>query len=71
MLHYVFAMLAFNMLWLCVLSTNDRAIRAYLHADFREVGRPRQAQRVGQQVFDVAYMDCLAREILAAVTRAL
>jgi RimJ/RimL family protein N-acetyltransferase len=65
MLHYAFAMLGFNMIWLRVLSTNDRAIRAYTHAGFREAGRLREAQRVGQQAYDIVYMDCLAREFLA------
>jgi RimJ/RimL family protein N-acetyltransferase len=65
MLHYTFAMLGFNMIWLRVLSTTARAIRAYTHAGFREAGRLREAQRVGQQAYDIVYMDCLAREFLA------
>jgi RimJ/RimL family protein N-acetyltransferase len=65
MLHYAFAMLGFNMIWLRVLSTNERAIRAYTRAGFREAGRLREAQRVGQQAYDLVYMDCLAREFLA------
>jgi hypothetical protein len=28
-------------------------------------GRLREAQRVGQQAYDIVYMDCLAREFLA------
>jgi diamine N-acetyltransferase len=66
MLHYAFATLGFNMIWLRVLSTNERAIRAYARAGFREAGRLREAQRVGQQAYDLVYMDCLAREFLAA-----
>ena len=64
MLGYAFATLGFNMIWLRVLSTNERAIRAYNRAGFREAGRLREAQRVGQQAYDVVYMDCLAREFL-------
>ncbi len=52
------------MIWLRVLSTNERAIRAYTRAGFREAGRLREAQRVGQQAHDLVYMDCLAREFL-------
>jgi RimJ/RimL family protein N-acetyltransferase len=50
MLHYAFATLGFNMIWLRVLSSNERAIRAYRRAGFREAGRLREAQRVGQHV---------------------
>jgi diamine N-acetyltransferase len=66
MLHYAFATLGFNMIWLRVLSVNERAIRAYTRAGFREAGRLREAQCVGQQAYDLVYMDCLAREFLAA-----
>jgi diamine N-acetyltransferase len=65
MLHYAFAALGFNMVWLRALGTNERALRAYARAGFREAGRLREAQRVGQQAYDVVYMDCLAREFLA------
>jgi diamine N-acetyltransferase len=66
MLRYAFTMLGFNMIWLRVLSTNERGIRAYLRAGFREAGRLREAQRRGQEAIDVVYMDCLAREFLAS-----
>jgi RimJ/RimL family protein N-acetyltransferase len=65
MLQYAFATLGFNMIWLRALATNERAIRAYTRAGFREAGRLREAQRLGQQAFDIVYMDCLAREFLA------
>jgi len=66
MLRYAFTTLGFNMIWLRVLSTNERGIRAYLRAGFREAGRLREAQRIGQEAIDVVYMDCLAREFLAS-----
>lgn len=66
MLRYAFTTLGFNMIWLRVLSTNERGIRAYLRAGFREAGRLREAQRRGQEAIDVVYMDCLAREFLAS-----
>jgi diamine N-acetyltransferase len=64
MLQYAFATLGFNMIWLRVLSINERGIRAYTRAGFREAGRLREAHRIGQQTYDVVYMDCLAREFL-------
>ena len=66
MLRYAFDTLGFNMIWLRVLSVNERAIRAYIRAGFREAGRLREAQWIGQQAVDVVYMDCLAREFLSA-----
>jgi diamine N-acetyltransferase len=70
MLHYAFATLGFTMIWLRVLSINERAIRAYRRASFREAGRLREAHRLGQQACDVVYMDCLAREFLADASTA-
>lgn len=69
MLHYAFAMLVLSMV-LRVLSPNERAMRAYLHAGFREAESLREPQRVGQRALDVVYLDCLAREFCAAETRA-
>jgi len=69
-LRYAFATLGSNMIWLRVMSSNERAIRAYLHAGFRAAGRLRAALRVGQDAHDVVYMDCLAREFLTAETTA-
>jgi RimJ/RimL family protein N-acetyltransferase len=71
MLRYAFATLGFNMIWLRVQSSNERAIRAYLRAGFRDAGRLREAQRVGQDAIDIVYMDCLAREFLAPETQSL
>jgi diamine N-acetyltransferase len=69
MLRYAFATLGFNMIWLRAQSSNERAIRAYLRAGFREAGRLREAQRIGQDAIDIIYMDCLAREFLASETQ--
>jgi diamine N-acetyltransferase len=68
MLQYAFSTLGFNMIWLRVLSSNEWAIRAYTIAGFREAGRLREAQWIGQQAFDVVYMDCLAKEFLSSVS---
>ena len=69
MLRYAFATLGFNMIWLRAQSSNERAIRAYQRAGFREAGRLREAQRIGQDAIDIIYMDCLAREFLASETQ--
>jgi RimJ/RimL family protein N-acetyltransferase len=69
MLRYAFATLGFNMIWLRAQSSNERAIRAYRRAGFREAGRLREAQRIGQDAIDIVYMDCLAREFLASETQ--
>ena len=66
MLRYAFDTLGFAMIWLRVLSINERALRAYRRAGFQEAGRLREAHRIGQQAIDVIYMDCLAREFVAA-----
>lgn len=59
---------AFNlhniMLW--VFSDNERGIRAYLRAGFREIGRRREARRREGRVYDIVLMDCLATEFRPA-----
>jgi RimJ/RimL family protein N-acetyltransferase len=63
MLTYAFDVLGFHMIWLRVIGTNERAIRAYRRAGFQEAGRLREAHRVGQEAHDVLYMDCLATDV--------
>jgi hypothetical protein len=55
-------MLGLNNVMLRVFSYNERAIRAYQRAGFQEIGRRREAQRVGDRAYDVIFMDCLARD---------
>jgi len=60
MLTYAFDMLGFHAIWLRVIGTNERAIRAYRRAGFQEAGRLREAHRVGQQAYDlVTACSCL------------
>ena len=61
-LDYAFNVLALHNVMLRVFSYNERAIRAYLRVGFREIGRRRQAQRIGSRVYDVVLMDCLATD---------
>jgi len=44
-------------------------VRAYLRAGFREIGRRRQSQRIGDRAYDVVLMDCLATEFGESVLR--
>ena len=70
-LDYAFNVLSLHNVMLRVFSYNERAIRAYRRVGFREIGRRRQAQRIGMQVYDVVLMDCLATEFGASTLRPL
>ncbi|MGH2458661.1 MAG: GNAT family N-acetyltransferase [Chloroflexota bacterium] len=62
MLELAFTTLDLHNVVLRVFSMNQRAIRAYTRAGFKLIGRQRQAKRVGDRVYDVVYLDCLATE---------
>jgi diamine N-acetyltransferase len=70
-LDYAFNVLSLHNVMLRVFSYNERAIRAYQKVGFREIGRRRQAQRIGANVYDVVMMDCLATEFGASEFRPL
>ncbi len=61
-LDFGFTILGLHNVMLDTLSYNERAIRTYTRAGFREIGRRREAQRIGSAVHDVVFMDCLATE---------
>jgi diamine N-acetyltransferase len=61
-LDYAFTVLGLHNVMLRVFSYNRRAIQAYRKVGFQEIGRRRQAQRIGGKAYDVVYMDCLASE---------
>ena len=67
LLDYAFTMLGLHNVMLRVFSYNERAIRAYQRAGFQEIGRRREAQRVGDRAYDVVLMDCLASDFDALV----
>jgi diamine N-acetyltransferase len=71
MLDYGFTALGLHNIQLSVWSYNERAIRAYTRAGFREIGRRREAHRLGGQAHDVVLMDCLASEFESPVLRRL
>jgi len=62
MLDYAFSVLGLNNVMLTVFSQNERGLRAYRRAGFREIGRRRQARRHGRELEDVVLMDCLSAE---------
>ena len=70
MLDYAFAALSVHNVWLDTVSYNVAAIRAYEKAGFKEIGRRREAHRLGDRVYDVVLMDCLATEFVPPVKRA-
>ncbi len=61
-LDYGFSSLGLHNIMLRAFSFNERALRAYRRAGFREFGRRREAIRLGGQAYDDVQMDCLATE---------
>lgn len=43
-------------------SDNERALRCFARVGFREIGRQREARRVGSRAYDLVLMECLASE---------
>src|SRR4051812_5333597 len=70
-LDYGFTALDLHNITLHVYSCNGRAVRAYARAGFRLIGRRRESVRLGGQVYDEIYMDCLATEFQSPVLRQL
>lgn len=70
-LDYGFSVLGLHNIWLDVVAYNERGIRAYRRAGFREIGRRRQAHRFGGRRYDVIWMDCLASEFESPVLQRL
>ena len=69
MLDYAFTVLGLHNVLLRTYGYNERAIRAYTRAGFRVMGRWREAARLGDQVYDIIYMDCLATEFHSPLRR--
>lgn len=69
MLDYAFTVLGLHNILLRVFGYNERAVRAYTRAGFRVVGRQREAARLGDQIYDVIFMDCLATEFHSPLRR--
>lgn len=69
MLDYAFTALGLHNVLLSTYGYNERAVRAYTRAGFRVIGRRREAARLGDQVYDVIFMDCLATEFRSSLRR--
>lgn len=69
MLDYAFTVLGLHNVLLRTSGYNERAIRAYTRAGFRFVGRQREAFRLGNQVHDIIFMDCLSTEFRSPLRR--
>jgi RimJ/RimL family protein N-acetyltransferase len=61
-LDYAFNVLALHNVMLRVMAFNAAALRTYRTVGFREIGRRRQAQWMGDRFWDMIYMDILATE---------
>ncbi len=68
MLAYGFRCLGLHHIMLRVFAPNERGIRAYRSAGFKEAGRLRQAIRIDGEPHDVVLMDCLASEFTGEAT---
>jgi RimJ/RimL family protein N-acetyltransferase len=62
MLEYAFHVVGVHNVMLTVFPRNERGVRAYRRAGFREIGRQREAHRSGGVVEDILFMDCLSTE---------
>jgi RimJ/RimL family protein N-acetyltransferase len=70
-LDFGFTALGLHNIFLAPLSFNERAIRAYQRVGFKEIGRRREAYRIGNRVYDLVLMDCLATDFKPPAQRAL
>ena len=66
-LDYAFTILGLHNVVLTVYAFNDRAIRTYRRAGFREIGRRRESHRIGSRAYDEVLMDCLATDFTGSV----
>jgi RimJ/RimL family protein N-acetyltransferase len=64
---YGFRFLNLHNIYLRVTGFNRRAQSAYLKAGFKEIGRRREAVLIGNQRFDVIFMDCLNQDFESPV----
>ena len=66
-LDYAFTGLGLHSVWLWAHASNERGLRAYRRAGFREIGRRREAHRRGDTFEDLVLMDCLTTEFHSPV----
>src|SRR4051794_5371354 len=68
-LDWAFTVLSLHNVMLRAFATNERALRSYLRAGFREIGRRREAALVRGAFVDEVYMDALSTEFTGSVLR--
>ncbi len=66
-LDYAFSAVGLHNVMLLAYAYNERGLAAYRRAGFREIGRRREAHRLGQRLYDVVFMDCLASDVQSSV----
>lgn len=66
-LDFAFHALGLHNVLLTVYDNNPRGVRAYEKAGFRVIGRRREAYKLGQERYDVVYMDALASDFESPV----
>ncbi|MCL4544507.1 MAG: GNAT family N-acetyltransferase [Chloroflexi bacterium] len=71
MLDYAFNGLDLHNVMLWMQAYNERALRAYVRAGFKIIGRRREAHRLGGRAYDEICMDCLASEFEGSVLHSL
>ncbi len=62
LLNYGFNILNLHNIMLRVFSFNERAMKCYQKCGFKEIGRRREAYKIGKTRYDSVYMDILASE---------
>ena len=70
-LDFGFTALGLHNIILDPLSFNERAIRTYRRVGFKEIGRRREAYRIGNRAYDLVLMDCLSTEFKPLAKRAI
>jgi len=68
-LDYGFNTLGLHNIMLTVHGFNQRGVRAYLRAGFREIGRRREVIHRDGRLHDLIYMDCLAKEFQSPILK--
>ena len=66
-LDYAFTALGLSNVLLTVYEFNLAGIHAYRKAGFQEIGRRRRCSRLGQRLWDLIYMDCVADDFESPV----
>jgi RimJ/RimL family protein N-acetyltransferase len=67
-LDYGFTVLGLHNVMLETYAYNERSLASYRKAGFKEIGRRREAQRLGDKRYDVVIMDILRTEFHSAFT---